>query len=257
MMFTIIIIAVAVLLFLVIGYNITLQYKCKAATEKRRIIIKHRKIIEEAEELLLNATSLPYSKLLTLILHSRMHDSLVAILQLDPNLLQVRQRLTNVKALIAQIKANTTKNDDRTFRTPNTDREAIVLLQQVKKIRTVLRSEHAKSKLNTQTFILEDRKLELMQLNVNINNLLKRAYESRALRQFGSAKQLLRKGIDNLNSINDKDEMLQGKQQEMVSLLNEINEQLSRASSEDLKQRQDQDDVKNELDLLFQPKQKW
>ena len=184
-----------------------------------------------------------------------MHDSLVAILQLDPNLLQVRQRLTNVKALIAQIKANTTKNDDRTFRTPNTDREAIVLLQQVKKIRTVLRSEHAKSKLNTQTFILEDRKLELMQLNVNINNLLKRAYESRALRQFGSAKQLLRKGIDNLNSINDKDEMLQGKQQEMVSLLNEINEQLSRASSEDLKQRQDQDDVKNELDLLFQ--QKW
>lgn len=257
MKLTIIVIAIAILLFLVIGYNITLQYKRKAATEKRQAIIKHRQIIEEAEELLLNATSLPYSKALILVLHRRMYDSLMAILQLDPSLQQVRQRLVNVKTQLTQIKANPSQQEDTRFRSPNTDREAIVLLQQVKKVRGVLRSEHAKSKLNTQTYILEDRKLELMQLKVNVDNLLKRAYEARAARQFGSTKQMLRKGIDTLNTISDKDEYLINKQQTMTALLSEINEQLSQASSEDLKDRQEKEDAKNELDLLFQPKQKW
>ena len=257
MKLTFIVIAIAVLLFLVIGYNIILQYKRKAETEKRHVIIKHRQVIQETEELLLNATSLPYSKVLTLVLNSRMHDSLAATLQMDPSLPQVRQRLTNVKAQIAQLKEAPAQNEEKMFSSPNSDREAIVLLQQIKKIRAVLRAEHAKSKLNTQTFVIEDRKLELMQLNVNIDNLLKRAYEARATRQFGSCKQLLRKGIDTLNSVNDKNEMLVTKQQTLVSLLNDVNEQLSQASSDDLKDRQEKEDEKNELDLLFQPKQKW
>ncbi|NQZ91308.1 MAG: DNA repair protein [Moritella sp.] len=257
MKLTLMIIAIAVLLFLVIGYNIILQYKRKAETEKRQIIIKHRQVIEEAEELLLNSTSLPYSKILTLVLHSRMHDSLTATLQMDPSLPQVRQRLTNVKAQMAQLRESSVQLEDKMFRSPNSDREAIVLLQQIKKIRAVLRAEHAKSKLNTQTFVIEDRKLELMQLNVNIDNLLKRAYEARATRQFGSCKQLLRKGIDTLNNINDKNESLSSKHQTLISLLNEVNEQLTQASSDDLKERQVKEDEKNELDLLFQPKQKW
>ncbi|MFT5807022.1 MAG: hypothetical protein ACI9LG_001303 [Moritella dasanensis] len=257
MKLTLMVIAIAVLLFLVIGYNIVLQYKRKAETEKRQLIIKHRQVIQETEELLLNATSLPYSKVLTLVLNSRMHDSLSATLQIDPSLPQVRQRLTNVKAQMAQLREAPGQVEEKMFRSPNSDREAIVLLQQIKKIRAVLRAEHAKSKLNTQTFVIEDRKLELMQLNVNIDNLLKRAYESRASRQFGSCKQLLRKGIDTLNSINDKNEILISKQTTLVSLLNEVNEQLTQASSDDLKDRQEKEDEKNELDLLFQPKQKW
>lgn len=257
MKLTIMVIAIAVLLFLVIGYNIILQYKRKAETEKRQIIIKHRQVIEEAEELLLNATSLPYSKALTLVLHGRMYDSLAATLQLAPNLPQVRQRLTNVKVQISQLKAAPAQSEEKMFRSPNSEREAIILLQQIKKIRAVLRAEHAKSKLNTQTFVIEDRKLELMLLNVNIENLLKRAYESRAARQFGSCKQLLRKGIDTLNNINDKNDALIAKQQTLITLLNEVNEQLTQASSDDLKDRQEKEDEKNELDLLFQPKQKW
>lgn len=257
MKLTFIVIAVAVLLFLVIGYNIILQYKRKAATERRRAIIKYRQIIEEAEELLLNATALPYSKGLTVVLHNRMLDALLSILQIDPSLKQVRQRLINVKTQLEQIKRNTKSPEDLPFRSPSSDRDAIVLLQQIKKIRAVLRSEHAKSKIGTQTYILEDRKLELMQLKVNVDNLLKRAYESRASRQFGSAKQMLRKGIDTLNTINDKDEYLQNKHTILSSLLNEINEQLSQASSNDLKVRQEKEAEKSELDLLFQPKQKW
>lgn len=257
MKLTFIIIAIAVLVFIVIGYNIVLQYKRKAITEKRQAIIKHRKIIEEAEELLLNSTSLPYSRVLTMVIHKRIYDSLIAILQLDSSLQQVRQRLANVRSQIEQIKANPSAAEQTNFRSPSTDREAIILLQQIKKVRSVLRSEHAKSKVNTQAFILEDRKLELMQLNVNIDNLLKRAFEARAGRQFGSAKQMLRKGIDILNTISDKTEFLNNKYNGMVSLLNEINEQLSQASDEDLKERQEKEDEKNELDLLFQPKQKW
>lgn len=257
MKLTFIIIAVAVLLFLVIGYNIILQYKRKAATEKRRAIIKYRHIIEEAEELLLNATALPYSKGLTVILYNRMLDALLSILQINPSLKQVRQRLINVKTQLEQIKRNPKNQEELPFRCPNSDRDAIVLLQQIKKIRAVLRSEHAKSKIGTQTYVLEDRKLELMQLKVNVDNLLKRAYEARASRQFGTAKQMLRKGIDTLNTISDKDEYLQNKHTLLTSLLNEINEQLTQASSNDLKIRQEKEAEKSELDLLFQPKQKW
>ncbi|MGC3833144.1 hypothetical protein ACPSKX_01945 [Moritella viscosa] len=158
---------------------------------------------------------------------------------------------------MAQLKDAPAQTDNKMFRSPNSDREAIILLQQIKKIRAVLRVEHAKSKLNTQTFVIEDRKLELMQLNVNIDNLLKRAYEARATSQFGSCKQLLRKGIDTLNNINDKNESLINKQQTLTTLLNEVNEQLTQASSDDLKDRQEKENEKNELDLLFQPKQKW
>ena len=64
------------------------------------------------------------------------------------------------------------------FKTPESDRQAIQMLQLAKKMRAVLRSSNNKGKMNPQGFAQEDRRLELMQLKINIANLLKRAADA-------------------------------------------------------------------------------
>lgn len=254
MVLTLVLLSIGALLFLIIGYNIMQQYKQKLEADRRALMAKQKMVIEEAEEILLNANRLPFSKTLVLLMQNRILDALRAILQAAPGMDTVRQRLQDVQAQINYVQENYQSSDESSFRPPDSDQQALQMMQLVKKIRAVVRVEHNKGKIDPQAFVTEDRRLELMLLKINIANLTQRAMEARMQRQFGSAKQLLAKGITTLGAIHDKDPWLIAREDEMRTALKEMTQQLEAASQ---KEREEMQEKKDDLDVLFQPKKKW
>ncbi|WP_026972496.1 hypothetical protein [Aliagarivorans marinus] len=254
MIVTLILLGVGALLFLLIGYNMVQQFKQQQEADRRHTLAKYKAIITETEELLLNSSRIPYSKELILILHRRVLDALMQIKKTDPGVKGLENRLAATNGQIQQIQASSQEIDQR-FRAPGNDKDALQMLQLVKKIRGVLRVEHSKSKLNAQAFVLEDRRLELMLLKINIENALNRAQEAMALRQWGTARQLLNKGIGVLSNLSDRDAYLEEKLNFMRQLNSEMADKLKSVSQQAVEEQAEKD--ADDLDVLFQPKKKW
>jgi len=258
MLFPIIASLIALLLLVVIGYNIVQQYKQKMAAETRLAISKQRAVITEVDELLLNATRMPFSKSLLLVLQNRIRNALIVILKTASTNAAAREHLKNTDAQIQQIQTSYTPPDESSFRAPENDKEAIALLQVAKKLRAVLRSEHAKGKINTPVFIAEDRRLEIMQLKINIENGLKRILDAKLSNQIGSANQMIDKLLSILNKVPDKDSYLEKKQAQLQAIKEEIKSQLSDNNDKDLAAiKAKEEEKQNDLDVLFQEKKKW
>lgn len=255
MVVTLILIAIGILLFLIITYNIIQQYKQKQEAANKMMIAKQKAIIEETEELLLNASRLPFSKPLLTLLHKRVLTALHAIKEINNEYSGLHQRIRNVSAQMEEIDANYQTMTQVAFRSPDTDKEAIQILKVLKKIRAVVRSEHSKGKIPTPTYVNEDRILELLQLKVNVENAIKRAKEAQAHRQYGTARQILNKGISAIGAVTDKDEFLIARLEEMKRMNAQMSEEIKQAG-ESKTQEQAKKDV-DELDVLFAPKKKW
>nr|WP_321242801.1 DNA repair protein [uncultured Tolumonas sp.] len=253
MVLTLVLLAIGALLFLTIAYNIFQQHKQQQEIDRRAIVARQKVIIEEAEDILLNVNRLSYSKTLVMLLQNRLLDALRTIQNVTPNVSAINQRIEDVRNQIKYVNEHY-KGEDSHFRSPDSDRQAIQMLQTTKKLRAIVRMEHNKGKIDPQSFSVEDRRLELMLLKINIANLLQKAMDARVQRQIGTAKQLLTKGISALGVIHDKDAYLIASEEEMKSTLRDINDQLERESQ---KEREEIQEKQDDLDVLFQPKKKW
>ena len=129
------------------------------------------------------------------------------------------------------------------------------MLQLAKKMRAVLRVEHNKGKIDPQGFAQEDRRLELMQLKINIANLLKRAMDAQIQGQYGTCRQLYTKGLGALANVTDKDPYLLAREEDMRQGMRQLEEHLQQHSEKELQNIKDKE--ADELDVLFQPKKKW
>ncbi|MGL6153118.1 MAG: DNA repair protein, partial [Aeromonas sobria] len=202
MILTLVLLSIGALLFLVIAYNVVQQYKQKAESEKRHAVAKHKTMADETEEVLLNVNLVPFSKNMVLLLQHRILDSYRAIGQVMPNN-QIKQRIADVQIQIKNVQENYSPHDEGHFKTPESDRQAIQMLQLVKKLRALLRVEHNKGKIDPQGFAQEERRLELMQLKINISNLIKRAMDAQIQGQFGTCRQLYIKGLSAIGNVGD------------------------------------------------------
>ena len=255
MVLPLILILAGVLLFVIIGYNILQQYKQKMEAQKRATIVKQKAVIEETDDMLMHASRLPFSKELLVILHQRIHNALQAIVEVDPALAQAKQRLNDITGQISNIQQNYQAPAPDSYRAPDNDKQALLMLQVIKKIRAIIRSEHSKGKVDTTVYVTENRRLELMQLKINLENAISRAQTAKMNRQFGTVKQLLDKAIQTLSGVPDRDAYLQAKLEQMEMMKAEMNTQLKSDSDTDLKVRQEKE--VDELDVLLQPKKKW
>ncbi|WP_435234194.1 DNA repair ATPase [Psychromonas sp. PT13] len=249
---------IALLLIVFIGYNIIQQYKVKMENEQKIAINKQRAIIAEVEELLLNATKMPFSKSLLLIMQNRIRNALITMLKASPHSLPIREHLSNTDQQIENLKQNYTPPDESVLRAPQSNNEALVLLKITKKIRAILRSEHTKGKISTDMFISEEKTIELMQLKINLENSFKRIQHSQLNNQYGSANQMINKLLTVLNGIPDKDAYLLAKEKELNAIKDEIKKHLNQVSDEEVEAMKAKDKEKqNDLDVLFQDKKKW
>ncbi|GAA3720679.1 DNA repair ATPase [Oceanisphaera sediminis] len=254
MTLTLILIAIGALLFLVIVYNILQQYRQKQEAEKRTLLLKHKNIINETDELLLHAGQLPYSKALVMMLYNRILSSLHIMRQQDPASTQVKSRTTNIEQQLQQVKEHY-QMEQASLQPPESDRQAIHMLKIVKRLRALLRIEHNNGKLGNQTFVIEDRRLELIQLKINLANLTKRAHLALNNKNNPMARQMLTKGLSVLEQVPDKDEQLKNIEENLQLRLNELNNSQIKVEQEQKARVEEQE--KSELDQLFEPKRKW
>ncbi|EGR2794387.1 DNA repair protein [Vibrio cidicii] len=245
---------VAVLLVLVLGYNIMLQYKVKVETAKRQESARYVAIIDATEELIGHAHHIPFSKELLVCLNNRILDALENMAALDPKSKQLAQRVEGMKQQIEHLKNNYQGGESTAFKVPTSDKQAIVMLKLVKRLRDTIRNEHNKGRFETQAYVEENARLETMQIRINIENVIKRANDSIARGQAGTAVQLLRKGIDVLSTKNDA-YSIQAKEK-LDMMLSELDKRRSDKHAEELQQMEDKE-RNNDMDALFGDKKKW
>ena len=254
-MFTIVIILIVTLIVLAIMINAIQQHKEKVEAERRTEIAKQKSIVDETENVLMASSQIPVSPNLTLIMHKRILNALKIILELNPSAADIKQRVSSANERVSSIDSNPTAEVDENITLPDNDKQIILCIQSLKKLRALLRSEHSKGKVDTQSFMAEDKRLDRMQLRVNVDTLYRRADAAIKSQMMGSARQYLEKAITALTNFPVQDEYTKSKKAHLEQLLNQIQENLRSTNAEDTARRLEEE--KDDLDVLFAPKKKW
>ncbi|WP_372769450.1 hypothetical protein [Pseudoalteromonas sp.] len=249
----IIITLIIALIIIGVWVNAVQQHKEKLNAERRLELTKQKKVIEETEEVLMNSANIPMSNALFSVLYRRIYSALVIMAELSPTSKEIKSRLVEAKSRIENSSSQDTSAERVTL--PDNEKQVIALLQGVKKLRSIVRSEHSKGKMDTQIFLNEDKRLEKMQLQVNIDSQLKRGKAARNANMLGSARQYFEKALAVINSLNFTDEYIQTRKQELEDLLHEIMSELKATNATDAKKKRENE--KDDLDVLFAPKKKW
>lgn len=245
---------VAILLVLVLGYNVMLQYKVKVEAAKKQESSRYIQIIDATEELIGHAHHLPYSKDLLVCLNTRILDALQNMLDLDPKNKHLAQRIDNVKQQISQLEEAYNGNENAAFKVPSSDKQAIVMLKLVKRLRDTIRSEHNKGRFETQAYVAENARLETIQIRINIENVIKRANDAIVRGQPGTAIQLLKKGIDALSTKSDN--YSNQAREKLQTMYDELEQKRQNRNAEELHQIT-QKERRDDMDVIFGEKKKW
>lgn len=244
---------VVILLVLVLGYNIMLQSKMKSDVAKKQEIAKYVAIIDATEDLIGNAHHIPFSKSLLICLNNRILEALQNMYELDPKNKSLSQRIADVKNQVDSLRQSG-DNDSTTFKSPTNDKQAIVMLKLVKRLRDTIRSEHNKGRFDTQGYVAENARLEGIQIRINIENVVKRANESMSKGQPGTAIQLLKKGIDVLTPKNDA---YSNQAREKLQAMYDELEQKRQAKADEHQHTNVENERDNDMEALFGEKKKW
>lgn len=245
---------VAILLVLILGYNIMLQYKLKVETTKKQESARYLTIIDATEDLIGNAHHLPFSKDLLVCLNSRILDALQNMLDLDPKNKQLAQRVENMQTQIQHLKEHHQGGESTTFKVPSSDKQAIVMLKLVKRLRDTIRSEHNKGRFDTQAYVTENARLETIQIRINIENVIKRANDAIVRGQPGTALQLLRKGIDVLSTKNDN--YSNQAREKLQTMYDEVEARRQSRNASEVQQLEEKE-RNSDMEALFGEKKKW
>ncbi len=233
------------------------QHKEKIEAEKRIKVAKQKAIIDESEELILNLANLPSNPSLVQILNRRSLNAAKAMQELMPNVKGIVHRVQDLSSRLkaSEELASSQQNSEESFSLPDNEQHLVNVLQCIKKLRVVIKSEQAKGALDAQTFSQEDQRLSGLQLKINIESLIKRGNQAFAKEMLGSARQYFEKALQSLANSPVKPEYVTQKQTEISQQLDEITRALKSTNAKDAAKKAKNEE--DELDLLFQPKKKW
>lgn len=254
MLLTLIIILVVALVVVAIIVNAIQQHKERLATLKRAEYSKLRSILEDTEELLVNAANVPLSPALTTMLLKRIVSTLRAMVELEPGARDLKQRLKETETRLSDSSAVSTEfNENVTL--PDNDQQLIGMIKGIKRLRTVVRSEHARGTVDTQVVVQEDRRLEVLQLRINVESQIKRGTQARSNNMLGSARQYYEKALTALGNAPVQDDYTTTRKSEVIQALEDIARQLKEGNVRDREKKEEKEN--KHLDELFAPKRKW
>jgi hypothetical protein len=256
-MIAIIVGLIIALIIIVVVVTSIQQHKEKLEAEKRVKVSKQKAIIDESEELTVNLANLPNNPNIVKILNRRSLNAATTMQELMPEVKGIKKR---VQELTSRLKASEDLADSQVsgednFTLPDNEQQLVSILQCIKKLRVVLKSEQSKGALDAQSFTAEDERLATMQLKINIESLVKRGTQAYNKDMLGSARQYLEKALQSLASSTVKNEYVSTRQAEIEKQLEEITSALKHTNAKDAEKKAKSEE--NELDLLFQPKKKW
>lgn len=254
MAFTVIVVLFIGLLVISVVASAMQQHKERLATLKRAEFSKLRGMLEDTEEILMNAANVPLTPGIIQMLLTRIVYTLRAMVELEPGSRDLKSRLTETEKRLSDL-SNQTNQPAENISLPDNDKQIISMIQGIKKLRTILRAEHARGNIDTQLVIQEDRRLENLQLRINVESQIKRGNQARANNLLGSARQCYEKALATLSNATHADEYVQSRRHEMTTILQEIAEELKEGNLRDRQKKAEQEN--NDLDVLFAPKRKW
>lgn len=251
-MYVTIIILIVVLLIAAIFINAIQQQREKLNAERRAELAKQKAIVDETEIVIMAATNIPMSPRLTQILQNRVLNALKVINELNSTP-EIKQRINDLKHQKYVPGDNAPQSNE--FILPDNDKQIIQYIQAVKKLRILLRSEHSRGKVDSKTFIEEEKHLERLQIKVNVETLIKRGRSAHQTNMLGSARQYYEKAKMALDNQAQKDEYAQTRLASLNEWLEEIQSNLKNVNAQDRAKKQEEE--RDELDELFAPKKKW
>mgnify|MGYP003663457262 CR=1 FL=1 len=189
------------------------------------------------------------------ILQQRILNALKIIGQVNPGVMDIRSRIANTASKLKTLAENQESTFPDTFTLPSNDKQVVQYIKCVKKMRGLVRSEYTKGRVDSSTFMHEDKYLERLQLRANVETLMRRADTSMQAQQLGSARQCIEKAITALDSQSQPDDYIIQRKLELEGQLKKIQDSLRSANTEDVLKRKESE--RNELDELFSEKKKW
>lgn len=250
-MIELVIVLIVALAILAVVMSSIQQHKEKVESEKRAELAKQRLVIDESEELLLTAGQLPITKDLSLIIHQRLLAALQICQSINPKMLEINQRIKDSKERIGALQTQSGSSDSEQIKVPDDDKQILLVLQGLKKLRAVLRAENAKGKVDTHLFMTEDKRLSRAQLMINVETMIKRGSHAMENGMLGSARQYFEKANRSLTEQVDPDEYVTTRKQIVEENLYMIKDNLRSTNAKKVP------DSSADLDELFAPKKKW
>ena len=182
----------------------------------------------------------------------RIYEALNTMVTNSPTSKALKGRLGEAKTHLSNPVLD---NSSEALTLPNNDKQLVGLIQGIKKLRSILRSEHSKGRIDSQVFVLEDKRLEKLQLRINIESQIKRGLSARSASMVGSARQYFEKAQATLSAVTYSDEYVTTKRQEVEGYLEAISVELRASNASALKKKTEEE--QDDLDILFAPKKKW
>ncbi len=256
-MVAILISIIVVLIIFVVVVTAIQQHKEKLEAEKRINVARQKAIIDEDEELILSLTNLPPNPGINKILNLRSLNAVKAIKALTPEKKSLNSLIKDLTSRIqlAQDTMDKTTSTENKFTLPDNEKQTIVILQCVKKLRVVLKSERNKGVISPELFKKEDQYLEIIQLKINVESLMNRGMQAKNKQMIGSARQYYEKALLTLSKSPSTNEYITKKKAEIGTLLTSLAKSLKSVNAQDAATKAKSEE--NELDIIFQPKQKW
>jgi hypothetical protein len=257
-MITIIIGLFVALIIIVVVVNGIQQHKEKQEQERRARASKQKAIIDETEELIVQLGNLPPNPPINHILNKRSMNAAKTMSKIMPESKPIKKRAQEMKVRVEAseelLKSQAGVQEEK-FVLPDNEQQLVAILQCIKKLRLMLKSEQTKGALDPQTFSQQDLRLDSMQLKIGVESLAKRGSKAHSNEMLGSARQYYEKALQTLMDHGTQTEYSQSKRAEIEATLAEITTALQSTNAADAaKKAKDEED---DLDMLFQPKKKW
>lgn len=254
MLLPIIISLIVALVIIAVVVNVVQQHKERIASLKRAEFTKLRHLLDDTEDMLANTANVPFTPAIMTMLLKRMAFALSAMVELDPGARELKQRLQETQnRLNAPLNPDISATENLTL--PDNDQQLIGLIRGIKKLRTTLRSEHARGNIDTASVIAEDKRLETLQLRINVESQIKRGKQARSNNMLGSARQYFEKALTSLNGSSHQDEYVVSRKAEVVQTLEDIATELKAGNLRDREKKEEKEN--KDIDELFAPKRKW
>jgi len=253
MLFAIIVALIIGLVIVAVVANTMQQQKEKVEAERRQEMAKFRAIIDETEEIIMNEVGVPISNEGYAILHKRVLFALQGMNETTPNQKEVLSRIQSIKEKIEN--QDYPGTEASMFELPDNEKLLVALIQGIKKYRTMLRSEHGKGRIPSNLFMAEDKKVEKLQLRINVDSQVRRGKMAMNNGMTGSARQYFEKALATLESQAYSDDYIAARKTEVSEILERIMTELKTANADAVKKKIEAE--KDDLDELFAPKKKW
>lgn len=256
MLLTLIIILVIALIIIAVIVNAVQQHRDRMASLKRAEFSKLRTILEDTEDILMNAANVPMTPAISQVLLRRIAFTLKAMVELEPGSRDIKNRLQETQNRLKDYDAQSAEAPvQEGVSLPDDDKLLINLIQGIKKLRVILRSEHARGNVDTQVVVQEDRRLEALHLRINVESQIKRGMKARGAEMLGSARQYFEKALAALDNAPNPDDYVLKRKSEVIQSLEEIAGELKNSNQRDRDKKAEQEN--KDLDELFAPKRKW